>query len=285
LFKDKLSLESLESIPKNIPDPKVTLKICGIIAGVFIVLLMVIPYLFPHFSIILDNFTFLPELLIIFFLFKLISKSGYNLRNTLYLNKIQKNIIAPILVISASVNIFEAGFITYLQHFTNWPTFGNALAPELSPFWYYNIFLIIGACITAPIWEELLFRGLILSSFSERFGPATAIIVSSLAFSSLHFVPSVVIGLFVSYIMAGWIVYKTKSVISGILIHGLGNIVAMVGAIIIGNDNMKMINDLTRLNDFVLYAAYLLIGSIGAVAGIVWLNRKINPSEISLRPG
>lgn len=275
----------MESTPKNIPDLKDTLKICGVFAGIFIVLLIVIPYLFPKFSIILDNFTFVVELLIIFFLFKLISKSGYNLRNTLYLNKIPRNIIAPIMIISVSVILFEIGFITYLQHFTNWPTFGDALAPELSPFWYYNIFLMIGACITAPIWEELLFRGLILSSFSERFGPATAIIVSSLAFSSLHFVPSVVIGLFVSYIMAGWIVYKTKSLISGILIHGLGNIVAMVEIIIVGNDNIKMINELTGLNDFVLYAAYLLIGSMGAIAGIAWLNRKINPSEISIRPG
>jgi membrane protease YdiL (CAAX protease family) len=145
--------------------------------------------------------------------------------------------------------------------------------------------LAIGACITAPILEELLFRGLILSSFSKRFGPIIAIIISSLVFSLLHIVPSVIAGLFLNSLIVGWVVFKTRSIICGILVHSLNNTIAMIEILIIGNDNLEMISKLNSLEDFIYCSAYLLLGAIGVIMGIVWLNRKINPSEISIRPG
>lgn len=48
-------------------------------------------------------------------------------------------------------------------------------------------FLIVSACIFAPISEEILYRGILHRSLSNRMGVFAAAIISSVVFASLHF--------------------------------------------------------------------------------------------------
>ncbi|MCG7378181.1 CPBP family intramembrane metalloprotease [Paenibacillus sp. ACRSA] len=84
-----------------------------------------------------------------------------------------------------------------------------------------NIFVIIAISIIIPFFEELLFRGLFFTTLSSKYGPWWALIISSVVFGMLHggvFIATSIFGL-----VFGYIFYKTKSLIPGILLHMIWN--------------------------------------------------------------
>lgn len=90
-----------------------------------------------------------------------------------------------------------------------------------------SIVVIVFLIILAPIFEEILIRGIILEGFLNKYTAPTAIIVSSLIFGIIHlnipqFINSTLLGLFLAIIY-----YKTKSLILCIVSHALNNILAI----------------------------------------------------------
>jgi len=87
------------------------------------------------------------------------------------------------------------------------------------------IFLVVSACIVAPIAEEILYRGVLFRSLGNRLGILPAAILSSVIFSSIHFY-----GLygFVSVAVFGFacamLYAATGSLVSVILLHSLYNL-------------------------------------------------------------
>ncbi|GAA5496974.1 hypothetical protein Rhal01_03162 [Rubritalea halochordaticola] len=85
------------------------------------------------------------------------------------------------------------------------------------------IILIIGACIVAPVCEEIIFRGYLYSVTKRYTGPIFAAICTGVLFGAIHgevwsFIPLAVLGI----ILAG--VYEiTGSLWSSILTHALFN--------------------------------------------------------------
>ena len=83
---------------------------------------------------------------------------------------------------------------------------------------------ILNACIFAPIGEEIGFRGLILGGLLKtRCRPWIAILVSALIFASFHgfganFFTALLFG-----ILVGWLYWRTRSIIPGIIIHIVNN--------------------------------------------------------------
>lgn len=77
--------------------------------------------------------------------------------------------------------------------------------------------------IAAPILEELVFRGIILKKFLEKYTPLRAIIYSALIFGIGHLNPWQFIAAFTIGIAIGWIYWKTKSIWPGIFIHFVNN--------------------------------------------------------------
>lgn len=88
-------------------------------------------------------------------------------------------------------------------------------------------YLAIG--ILAPLAEELVFRGAILRTLLKMSGGRwhwVAIIISALIFGAVHgnlpqFVHASIIGL-----LLGWMYYRTKSILPGVLFHWVNNTVA-----------------------------------------------------------
>ncbi len=65
--------------------------------------------------------------------------------------------------------------------------------------------MFISFIIVAPIFEEILMRGIILEGFLNNYKPATAIIISSIMFGAMHlnifqFFNATIIGLFLGVI-------------------------------------------------------------------------------------
>lgn len=78
-------------------------------------------------------------------------------------------------------------------------------------------------CLIAPVFEEILFRVLILGNLLRWSSPAVAIVVSSVLFSLLHLS---ILETFLFACLVGSIYYYTRNIIYSILIHGFCNLLA-----------------------------------------------------------
>ncbi|HDX9576838.1 TPA: CPBP family intramembrane metalloprotease [Bacillus pseudomycoides] len=93
----------------------------------------------------------------------------------------------------------------------------------------YKILLILGSAIFIPIFEELIFRGIILQFLEQRFPFWIAALCSSFIFGIAH---TYSLGVMVSAFMLGMfmaVLYKkTNSIIPAMLFHIMNNTVAFL---------------------------------------------------------
>lgn len=131
--------------------------------------------------------------------------------------KIKSSLIAPIIFLGFGLNIVitlvmklipvsEDVMNSYAQSF-NVLTQGNMVVN------------VIAIAIVAPIVEELIFRGLMLSRFQKGMPTIVAVILSSLLFGLVHgqilwMAYAFVLGLILSFVFI-----RTKSLVSSILLH------------------------------------------------------------------
>ena len=85
---------------------------------------------------------------------------------------------------------------------------------------------IVTAIVFAPVFEELIFRGLVLESMLRRHRRLFSVIVSSVIFAIVHFDPSVMFSAFVSGLVFGTIYLHTNSIFSTIILHSINNAIA-----------------------------------------------------------
>ncbi len=82
---------------------------------------------------------------------------------------------------------------------------------------------ILALVIVAPVTEELLFRGLILTGFLPRYGPARAIAYTAILFAICHWNPyQLAVGLMMGAFL-GWLLVRTRSLWPCMLMHALFN--------------------------------------------------------------
>ena len=113
---------------------------------------------------------------------------------------------------------------------------------------------IIAAVIVAPIGEEIIYRGMITKLLLEEYRPTKAILISALIFGVIHLNPAQIPGAFLLGLLFGWLYYKTRSVIPGIILHFINNAASVVGVIYLGED--------WELNNNVLALSLLAISLI-----------------------
>ena len=124
------------------------------------------------------------------------------------------------------------------------------------------------ACIFGPIVEEIGFRGLVLDGLLKtRCRPWVAILISAVAFGLLHgfwanFVTATLFG-----ILAGWLYWRTGSIIPGLIIH-------------VTNNSLTAIDLSNQTN--ALYLIILVVGLVLLAYGVWWFWKKsINDSATS----
>ncbi|MBE7054127.1 MAG: CPBP family intramembrane metalloprotease [Ruminococcaceae bacterium] len=101
----------------------------------------------------------------------------------------------------------------------------NSLLPQTN----FDIILnILFICITPAIFEEILFRGIVLTEYEKIYGTKRAIFVCGAVFALLHgevtaLIPQFIVGVFISFI-----VIRLDSIYYGILAHLVHNISTLV---------------------------------------------------------
>ncbi len=91
-----------------------------------------------------------------------------------------------------------------------------------------RIGLIFSAFIIAPIVEEIVFRGFIMQGLMKYISPLSAILITSIVFSILHFEFLSIIPIFIIGSMLGWIYYKQKSLWGALMFHAINNGFALI---------------------------------------------------------
>jgi membrane protease YdiL (CAAX protease family) len=79
--------------------------------------------------------------------------------------------------------------------------------------------------IVAPLTEEMLFRGVILRGFLQKFSAFKAILVSSLLFAFIHLNPWQFFSALGLGLACGWWYMRARSLIPVVLCHALANLI------------------------------------------------------------
>jgi membrane protease YdiL (CAAX protease family) len=88
---------------------------------------------------------------------------------------------------------------------------------------------ILFAIVSAPIIEEMLFRGILLGRWSAKWGMRKAVLISALAFSIPHFDK---LGAFLFAVCMSILYLRTRTLLVPIAAHALNNTIAIVITIV-----------------------------------------------------
>jgi len=106
--------------------------------------------------------------------------------------------------------------------------------------WMFNtpevIVRVIGIVLLTPFLEETIFRGVLQSEIRERAPLGFAIVGQALVFTAFHGLTLMesktvvfdIAQLFLEGVFYGWVRYKTGSLYPSMVMHGLGNSVAVL---------------------------------------------------------
>ncbi len=87
---------------------------------------------------------------------------------------------------------------------------------------------VLMAVVAAPLFEELLCRGIVLESIRYRYGAWRAWVGSSLFFGLIHLHPAMSVNAFFMGMILGFAVIRTRSIIPAVLLHAFNNALALV---------------------------------------------------------
>ncbi|TVQ46111.1 MAG: CPBP family intramembrane metalloprotease [Gloeocapsa sp. DLM2.Bin57] len=91
------------------------------------------------------------------------------------------------------------------------------------------------AAIAAPIFEEIMFRGFLLTSLTRYLNSWSAILLSGFIFAAVHLSLSEVLPLTVLGIVLGFVYTRSRNLLSSILLHALWNSGTLLSLYILGS--------------------------------------------------
>jgi hypothetical protein len=96
--------------------------------------------------------------------------------------------------------------------------------------WTLTFFLI---CLFVPVYEEVLFRGVLLSALDKRMPFWLANLLQAGAFGAMHFDASKFVQLAALALVIGWVTRRTQSLLPAMLMHAANNMLALMGTAIV----------------------------------------------------
>lgn len=135
-----------------------------------------------------------------------------------------------------------------------------------------NLLGVISIAIAAPVVEEMLFRGAIEGELLRRWdNPLRAIFVSALIFGLIHLNPAQMPYAFCLGLLLGWLYYRTKSIVPGIVLHLVNNGISVALMLILPDPSAGLIDLLGVTRAGIL----AFIGLFFTVGGIRYLQNKL----------
>ncbi|MDR2936752.1 MAG: CPBP family intramembrane metalloprotease [Rikenellaceae bacterium] len=143
---------------------------------------------------------------------------------------------------------------------------------------------ILTTVIAASILEETLFRGIIQEGLFRKYEPWISIVVSAVIFGAIHVIPQQVVAASLMGLVLGYIYYKTRSLLSVVILHAVNNALALLGLMLSGGEPATLHEEIPiPWIYWTIYVAAALLLIISLVK-VVMLIRRGKFQEIA-RPG
>jgi membrane protease YdiL (CAAX protease family) len=124
----------------------------------------------------------------------------------------------------AFLGLFFGGFQHFCEQLTAVATDAKRLHGQSSS---ARVTAIVRGCLIVPVFEEIFFRGLLLTWLNRHMRFAFALIGMSVLFSAMHVYPPVLPYSFLFAIATGYVRRKTGSTANTVLMHVLNNILLL----------------------------------------------------------
>ncbi len=145
------------------------------------------------------------------------------------------------------------------------------LLPEVPNVYGRGGWAVLTLVVLAPLFEELLFRGMLLESLRKRRGLIRALLISSLLFGVVHLHPTVAVNAAIMGLILGFIYLLTDSIWASIFLHavnnGLSYILLVAG---LGGATLR-----ESLDNPSLYAAVYAVAAALFLAACAMMVRKV----------
>ena len=131
----------------------------------------------------------------------------------------------------------------------------------------------ISLCLIAPIFEEIIYRGIMLEELNKRYRSIKAILISALFFGIMHFnLHQAINGFFIGIVM-GVIYIKTDSLILTIFLHFINNLYCLIAWHVPYLDSLESNFSIFRLacGVILIFLCYKFFNN-----SKIYLDRKIN---------
>jgi membrane protease YdiL (CAAX protease family) len=133
-------------------------------------------------------------------------------------------LIAVCALAYAFLGLFFGGFLHLLQQLTAVATDAKRLQGQSSYAW---VIAILRGCLVVPIFEEVLFRGLLLSWLNRHMHFTFALLVQAVLFAAMHVYPPALPYTFLFGIATGYVRRTTGSTVNTILMHVINNLILL----------------------------------------------------------
>lgn len=177
-------------------------------------------------------------------------------------NKIQLWLI-PVLIITT------VALTVGLERVSTIVPMPDSIAKFFEDLFKNDIFSILMISVAAPILEETLCRGIVLKGLLQNYPPRQAILYSALFFALIHLNPWQSLPAFFAGLFLGWVYYKTRSVIPGIIVHAVSNTTFVLFMFL-----PKAQQDYLGLLGLPLYIAVCILATIVFIAGYMLIEKR-----------
>lgn len=153
-----------------------------------------------------------------------------------------------------------------------------SLMPAVPNAYGRGAWAIVMLVVMAPLFEEFIFRGVLLESTRAKYGVMAAWLVSSAIFGIIHVHPTVAVNAFAMGLVLGFIYLRTDSIWSTIILHAVNNGIAYL-ALIAGHGNSMLIDLVGSRTLYVLL--YIAALAVFVVSGYMMLRslRRLKTEE------
>ncbi len=143
-------------------------------------------------------------------------------------------------------------------------------------------YLTVG--IAAPVLEELVFRGIILTALLRRYEPRKAIIWSAVIFGIAHLNPWQFIAAFIVGCAIGWLFWRIRSIWIGIFMHWANNTAGFLIGYYSGDMNVSVTDYFGGPMNHAIILIICVIATVGCIKALQRIPAT-EPSEPTIPEG
>ncbi len=197
------------------------------------------------------------------------------LKEGLRLNKISFPVAVVSLLLGVATYLFSILIEIVIAKITGLPSVDLSQSALPQSFWQYALYFVAIA-VSAPLGEEILFRGAIQGSYEKRKSTVFAISLPALMFAFYHFRLSGLPGLLPVAFLIGYVAWRSRSIISTMLVHfGMNAMAAIVTILSLSG---------SKLPGYLFDNVWVSLGGFIAAILLLFVFIRIQPKPATEEP-